>query len=87
MILFDVKVYEMETDLIELFKKITTEITIDGLVWNNEPKILSIAFGMNKLRVGCVVENAKVSMDDIYERIEAWEDLIQSTDPVSFRKL
>ena len=87
MILFDVKVYEMETDLIELFKKITTEITIDGLVWNNEPKILPIAFGMNKLQVGCVVEDAKVSVDDIYERIEAWEDLVQSTDTVSFQKL
>lgn len=66
MILFDVKVYEMETDLNELFKKITSEISMDGLVWNNEPKILPIAFGMNKLQVGCVVEDAKVSVDDIY---------------------
>jgi translation elongation factor EF-1beta len=34
---------------------------IDGLVWNNEPKILPIAFGMNKLQIGCVIEDAKVS--------------------------
>ena len=87
MIIFDVKVYEMETDLNELFKKITSEITIDGLVWNNEPKILPIAFGMNKLQVGCVVEDTKVSVDDIYEKIEAWEDLVQSIDTVSFQKL
>lgn len=66
MIIFDVKVYEMETDLNELFQKIKNEIVIDGLVWNNEPKILPIAFGMNKLQVGCVVEDSKVSVDDIY---------------------
>lgn len=87
MIIFDVKVYEMETDLLALFEKIKTEIVIDGLVWNNEPKILPIAFGMNKLQVGCIVEDAKVSVDDIYEKIEAWEDVVQSTDTVSFQKL
>lgn len=87
MVVFDVKVYEMETDLNELFKKIKSEITMDGLVWNNEPKILPIAFGMNKLQVGCVVEDAKVSVDDIYEKIEAWDDTVQSIDTVSFQKL
>ena len=87
MVVFDVKVYEMETDLLELFKKITSEIIIDGLVWNNEPKILPIAFGMNKLQVGCIVEDVKVSVEDIYEKIEAWEDIVQSIDTVSFQKL
>lgn len=87
MIVFDVKVYEMETDLLALFEKIKSEIVIDGLVWNNEPKILPIAFGMNKLQCGCVVEDAKVSVDDIYEKIESWEDVVQSIDTVSFQKL
>jgi len=87
MVVFDVKVYEMETDLHALFNKIKTEIIMDGLVWNNEPKIVPIAFGMNKLQVGCVVEDSKVSVDDIYEKIEAWEDIVQSTDTVSFQKL
>lgn len=87
MVVFDVKVYEMETDLLALFEKIKTEIIIDGLTWNNEPKILPIAFGMNKLQCGCVVEDAKVSVDDIYEKIESWEDVVQSIDTVSFQKL
>lgn len=87
MVVFDVKVHEMETDLLALFQKIKSEIVIEGLVWNNEPKIVPIAYGMNKLQVGCIVEDAKVSVDDIYERIEAWEDLVQSTDTVSFQKL
>lgn len=87
MIVFDVKVHEMETDLNALFQKIKTEIVMDGLVWNNEPKIVPVAYGMNKLQVGCIVEDAKVSVDEIYEKIEAWEDLVQSTDTVSFQKL
>lgn len=70
-----------------LFERIKTEIVIDGLTWNNEPKIVPIAFGMNKLQCGCVVEDAKVSVDDIYEKIESWEDIVQSTDTVSFQKL
>ncbi len=48
---------------------------------------MPIAFGMNKLQCGCVVEDAKVSVDDIYEKIEAWEDTVQSIDTVSFQKL
>jgi translation elongation factor EF-1beta len=70
-----------------LFEMIKTEILIDGLVWNNEPKILPVAFGVNKLQIGCVVEDAKVSVDDIYEKIESWEDIVQSIDTVSFQKL
>lgn len=41
---------------------------------------------MNKLQIGCIVEDAKVSVEDIYEIIETWED-VQSTDTVSFNKL
>jgi len=86
-VVFDVKVYEQETDLTALFKRIKEEVILDGLVWNNEPKILPVAFGMNKLQCGCVVEDDKVQLDDIYEKIEAWEDIVQSTDTVSMQKL
>lgn len=42
---------------------------MEGLVWNKECKILPVAFGMNKLQVGCIVEDDKISLDDIYEKI------------------
>jgi len=84
-VVFDVKVYEQETDLQQLFEKIRT-IVVDGLVWNTEPKFVEIAYGMKKLQVGCVVEDAKVSLEDLYEQIEGWEE-VQSTDTVSFQKL
>ncbi len=57
MVVFDVKVHEMETDLHALFKRIVSEITMDGLTWSPEPKIVPIAYGMNKLQVSCVVED------------------------------
>ncbi len=85
-VVFDVKVYEQEQDLKALAEKIY-QIVLDGLVWNKEPKILPIAFGMCKLQVGCVIEDDKVGTDDIFEIIEAWEDEVQSVDVVTFNKL
>lgn len=82
---FDVKVYEQETDLQQLAGKIYDEVKLDGLVWNKEHKIMPVAFGMNKLQMACVIEDDKVMTDDIFEIIEAWED-VQSCDTVSMQK-
>lgn len=41
---------------------------------------------MKKLQVGCVIEDDKVSTDDIFEQIES-DPLVQSTDVTSFQKL
>ncbi len=57
---------------------------MDGLVWNKDVKIVPIAFGMNKLQIGCVVEDSKVGTDDIFEKIQEWEDEVQSCDIVTF---
>ena len=64
--MFDVKIYDMETtNLDELAKKILA-LEIDGLVWNNQPKKLDVAFGIQKLQMGCVIEDDKVLTDDIF---------------------
>ena len=80
------KVYEAGFDLDSLAKKILA-LEIDGLVWNNEPKILEVAYGVQKLQVGCVIEDDKVLTDDIFDKITAWEDDVQSVDMVSMQKL
>ena len=85
-IVFDVKVYDTEQDLKALAQRIY-KIEMDGLIWNKDLKILPVAFGMNKLQVGCVVEDAKVSIDDILEIVEGWEDDVQSCDIVTFQKV
>jgi elongation factor 1-beta len=83
---FEVKIYEKETDLDLLAKKILETIKIDGLTWNNQPKKLDVAFGIQKLQMGCVIEDDKVLTDDIFEPIEQWED-VQSVDMVGMQKL
>lgn len=85
-VIFEVKVYEQEQDLDELAKRIFA-LEIDGLVWRTEYKKVPIAFGMNKLQVGCTIEDAKVPTDDIFDRIQEWEDEVQSCDIVSFQKV
>lgn len=47
---------------------------------------MPVAFGMNKLQLGCVIEDEKISTDDMFEKIQEWED-VQSIDVVSFNKL
>lgn len=86
-VVFDVKIYDQEvTNLDDLAKKILA-LEINGLVWNNSPKKLDVAFGIQKLQMGCVIEDDKVLTDDIFDQILAWEDDVQSVDMVSMQKL
>lgn len=82
---FDVKVCDTETNLDDLMKKILAR-SIEGLVWNTEPKKIDVAYGIQKLQIGCVIEDAKVLTDDIFDPIEEWEE-VQSVDMVSMQKL
>lgn len=85
-IVFDVKVWEVEQDLDLLAEKIRA-INKEGLVWGVEYKKVDIAQGIQKLQMSMVVEDDKVSVDDITETIESWEDEVQSVDVQGFNKL
>lgn len=56
------------------------------MVWNKDYKILPVCYTVKKLQLGCVVEDEKVSTDDIFEVIESWEE-VQSVDIVTFQKV
>ena len=60
---------------------------MDGLMWKTEYKKEPIAFGVNKILIGCTIEDEKVSTDDLEEKIESIEDLVQSVDIASFSKI
>ena len=60
---------------------------MDGLDWKTEYKKEPVAYGVFKIVIGAVLENEKVSTDDVQEKIEAFEDLVQSVDIVCFNKL
>ena len=85
-IVWEVKPWGEETDLDELAKKIL-DIKMDGLAWKTEYKKEPIAYGVNKIVIGAVVEDLKVSTDLVQETIEAFEDEVQSVDIQSFNKL
>ena len=57
-------------------------IEMDGLTWGAS-KLVPVGFGISKLQVNLVVEDEKVSIDDLQEQIERDEDHVQSTDVVS----
>jgi len=87
MITLDVKPFDDETDLDALAIKIKSEIVMDGLVWGGKHEKKPLAFGIFKLVVTAVVEDEKVSTDDLTEKIEEYEDEVQSVDIAAFNKL
>ena len=87
LILLDIKVWEEEQNLDELANKVITNIVKDGLFWKTEYVLKDVAFGMKKIHIGCVVEDEKVSIDDVIDEIQAWEDEVQSVDIVAFNKI
>ena len=54
----------------------------DGLVWGAS-KLVAVGFGIKKLQINFVVEDEKVSIDELSSQIEEDEDHVQSTDVVS----
>ena len=60
---------------------------MDGLIWKTQFKKEPIAYGVNKLVIGCTIEDEKVSSDDLQEKIEAFEELVQSVDIAVFSKI
>lgn len=70
-----------ETDMKELEKNMRA-IEMDGLTWGAS-KLVAVGYGISKLQVNLVVEDEKVSIDDLQGQIEGDEDHVQSTDVVS----
>ena len=87
LVILEVKPWGPEIDLDALGKKICNEVVMDGLVWKTEFKKEPVAFGVFKIVIGCVLEDEKVPMDDLTEKIEAFEDEVQSVDIAAFNKL
>lgn len=81
----DVKPWDDETDLEEL-KKNVLAIEIDGLVWGAS-KWVPVGYGIKKLQINLVVEDEKVSLDELQQKIEDDEDHVQSTDVAAMQKL
>ncbi|CAI1795072.1 hypothetical protein SEUBUCD646_0A00720 [Saccharomyces eubayanus] len=81
----DVKPWDDETDLEEMVATVKA-ITMEGLTWGAH-QFIPIGFGIKKLQINCVVEDDKVSLEDLQTNIEEDEDHVQSTDIAAMQKL
>ncbi|KAF1988416.1 elongation factor 1-beta [Aulographum hederae CBS 113979] len=81
----DVKPWDDETDMKQLEENVRA-IDQDGLVWGAS-KLVTVGFGIKKLQINLVVEDEKVSLDELQQTIEGDEDHVQSTDVAAMQKL
>ena len=81
----DVKPWDDETDMKELVENVKA-IEMDGLVWGGH-KLVPVGFGIKKLQINLVIEDDKVSLDELQQKIEEDEDHVQSTDIAAMQKL
>jgi elongation factor 1-beta len=81
----DVKPWDDETDMAQLEANLRT-IEQDGLVWGAST-LVPVGYGVKKLQITIVVEDEKVSLDDLQEKIAEDEDHVQSTDIAAMAKV
>ena len=70
----------------EEIQRLVRTIEMDGLVWG-AAKLVPLAFGIKKLQIVCVIEDEKVSIDELSEKIQEFEDHVQSVDIAAFNKI
>merc|ERR1712087_610932 len=84
-VLFDVKPWDDETDM-DAMPKACKSIEKDGLLWGAS-KLVPVGYGINKLQLMCVVEDEKVSIEELSEQMCEFEDYIQSVDVAAMNKI
>ena len=84
-VLLDCKPWDDETDMDAMLSAVKS-IEMDGLLWGAS-KLVPVGYGINKLQVMCVVEDEKVSIDLLQEKITDFEDFVQSCDVAAMNKI
>merc|ERR1711988_14194 len=85
MVSLDVKPWDDETDM-QALEEAVRGIEKDGLVWGLS-KLVPVGFGIKKLMINLVVEDEKVSLDELQEEIDGFEDYVQSSDIAAMQKI
>lgn len=90
LVMFEIKPFDSDTNLDNLAKTIL-EIKMDGLYWKTQYRKEPIAYGIEKLIIGVTVEDEKVSVDDLQEKIEevkmGKKKQVQSVEILAFNKI
>ncbi|KAF8313306.1 uncharacterized protein EI90DRAFT_598657 [Cantharellus anzutake] len=81
----DVKPWDDETDMAELEKAVRS-IQKEGLVWGSS-KLVAVGYGIKKLQLTLVIEDELISLDELQEEIQGFDEYVQSTDIAAMQKL
>merc|ERR1712126_653654 len=84
-VLLDVKPWDDETDMDKMLESVKS-IEMDGLTWGAS-KLIPIGYGIKKLQVMSTVVDDLVSVDELSEKIEEFEDYVQSCDVNAMNKI
>merc|ERR1712086_723177 len=87
LVMLEVKPFDDQTNLDDLAQRLYKNITQEGLFWKTEYKKEPVAFGIFKLIVGFSLEDEKVSVDDVVEKIEEITSMVQSVEIAVFNKI
>jgi len=84
-VVLDIKPWDDETDM-KALEQAVRSLQMDGLIWGVS-KLVPVAYNIKKLQIVCVVEDEKVSIDELSEKITEFEDYVQSVDVAAFNKI
>jgi len=84
-VILDVKPWDDETDMAEL-EKVVRSIVMEGLLWGVS-KLVPVGYGIKKLQINTVIVDDLVSVDELTEKLESFEDYVQSVDIAAFNKI
>merc|ERR1739844_893957 len=84
-VLLDCKPWDDETNMDDMLTEIK-KVEMDGLVWCAN-KLDPVGYGISKLQVMVVVEDEKVSIEELQEKICEFEDYVQSCDVAAMNKI
>jgi len=83
-LILDIKPWDDETDLVEM-ERLVRNVTTKGLTWGAS-KLVIVAYGIKKLQIMATIVDDLVSIEDIQDQIQAFNEYVQSTDIVTFNK-
>jgi len=84
-VILDIKPWDDETDMKAMEQEVR-KIEMEGLLWGAS-KLVPLAYGIKKLQIATVIEDDKVSVDELTEKIQEIEDFVQSVDIAAFNKI
>jgi elongation factor 1-beta len=86
LVALEIKPWDVEQDLMALWKKIVSTINQDGLKWGENCTLADVAYGIKKIQTTFVM-GVSNSSDDVVDAILALEDEVQSCEVTSMSVL